>query len=225
MTRAVIFDIDGTLSDSVDLHTQSWIAALAHFGIVAGYDEMRRQIGKGGDQLMPCFVPPETLEREGEAISAFRSDLFKREYLARVRPFPRVPELFRRVRESGSTIVVASSGNADEIDTYAQIAGIADLIDVKESADDAAKSKPAGDIFAAALARIAPVPADEAVVVGDTPWDAIAARKAGLPTVGVRCGGVPDETLREAGAVAVFDDPADLLARFDDTPLAPGWRG
>ena len=224
MTRAVIFDIDGTLIDSVDLHTQSWIAALADFGIVAGYGEMRRQIGKGGDQLMPCFVPPATLEREGEAISAFRSDLFKREYLARVRPFPRVPELFRRVRESGSTIVVASSGKADEIDTYAHIAGIADLIDVKVSADDAARSKPAGDIFAAALARIAPVPADEAVVRRRHALGRDRRPQGGPADVGVRCGGVPDETLREAGAVAVFDDPADLLARYDETPLAPGWR-
>lgn len=224
MTRAVIFDIDGTLIDSVDLHAAAWVEALRHFGFTVDDGRMRHEIGKGSDQLLPVFLPQKVLDERGEEISAFRSDLFKRDYLPRVRPFPAVPDLFRRIRERGSTVVLASSGKADEVDVYAQIAGIADLIDEKISADDAERSKPHGDIFAAALARIAPVGAEEAVVVGDTAWDVIAARKVGIRTVALRCGGFPEDELRDSGALAIFDDPADLLARFDSSPLAPEWR-
>lgn len=220
MIRAAIFDIDGTLVDSVDLHTQAWLETLRHFGVEVAYATMRHEIGKGADQLLPRFLETDALRARQEEMSEFRSALFKRDYLGKVRPFPGVPALFRRARESGLTLVLASSSTSEEVGTYAEIAGISDLVDVRISADDAERSKPDGDIFAAALARIAPIGPDEAVVVGDTPWDAIAAGKAGILSVGVLCGGVPAHDLREAGAVATFEDPADLLSRFDQSPLS-----
>lgn len=221
MTRAAIFDIDGTLVDSVDLHADAWVKALAHFGVTVDHAFMRHEIGKGGDQLLPQFLTTDELRSKEEEISAVRSDLFKRECMAQVRPFPAVPDLFRRLREAGITIVLASSATSDEVDAYAGIAGIEGLFDAKVTSDDVERSKPHGDIFAAALERLAPIPAADAVVIGDTAWDVIAAGKAGLSAVGILCGGVPERELRGAGAVALYRDPADLLARFETSPLAP----
>jgi HAD superfamily hydrolase (TIGR01509 family) len=219
MTRAVIFDVDGTLIDSVDLHAACWVEALAHFGVEADFADVRAAIGKGGDQLLPGFVPPDRLERDEEAMEAFRSELFKRDYLPRVRPFPGVRALFERLREDGKEAVLASSAKEDEVARFAEIADIADLIGTSTSSDDAERSKPFPDIFQAALGKIAPLTAAEAVVVGDTPYDAEAARAAGIACVGVLCGGFSEESLRSAGCVAVYRDPQDLLDRYDGSPL------
>lgn len=220
MIRAVIFDVDGTLIDSVDLHAAAWVEALAQVGIEVPFAAMRHEIGKGGDQLLPMFVPKERLDREEETISSFRADLFKRKYLPRVRPFPGVPALFRRVRAAGQTVALASSGKADEVETYARIAEIGELVDVTTSADDADRSKPHPDIFEAVLAKLAPIPPEQCMAIGDTPWDVIAAARAGLRTIGVLSGGFAEGELRAAGAVAIYRDPEDLLDRYDTSPLA-----
>ncbi|GJD53623.1 Phosphoglycolate phosphatase [Methylobacterium crusticola] len=222
MIRAVIFDIDGTLLDSVDLHAQAWARAFEAFGVAVAPADIRTQIGKGGDQLMPIFLPPERLAREGGAIEAFRADLFKREYLPRVRPFPRVRDLFARLRAEGHVLALASSGKADEVARYQEIAGIADLVDVTTNADDAERSKPHPDIFQAALAALGSPARGEAVVVGDSPYDAEAASGAGLPAIGVLCGGFPEAALGEAGCLAIYRDPADLLDGYDRSPLRLG---
>jgi HAD superfamily hydrolase (TIGR01509 family) len=222
MARAIIFDVDGTLVDTVDLHAASWAETLRRYGRAVTHDEVRRQIGKGGDQLMPVFLPKEVVERQGEEIEAARKDLFMREYIGQARAFPGVADLFRRIRAAGQRIVLASSAKGDELERYKEIAGIADLVDAATSADDAERSKPHPDIFQAALGRLAPIGAAEAVVVGDTPWDAEAAGKAGLRCVGVLCGGFPAEDLRAAGCIALYRDPAELLAEYERSPLAPG---
>lgn len=219
MPEGVIFDIDGTLVDSVDLHARAWQDAFRHFGHAVGFDAIRSQIGKGGDQLMPVFLDPGELQRIGKQLEDFRADLFKRECLPLVRAFPGVRALFDRVRREGLRIALASSAKGEELDTYKKIAGIEDLLDAETSSDDAEKSKPHPDIFAAALHRLSLPPA-AAVVVGDSPYDAEAAAKLGVPTLGVLCGGFPEADLRRAGCVAVYDDPADLLRRFDASPLA-----
>jgi HAD superfamily hydrolase (TIGR01509 family) len=220
MIRAVIFDVDGTLIDSVDLHAAAWVEALRHFGVEAAFGDVRGQIGKGGDQLLPVFVSKERLEREEDTISDFRTALFKRHYISRVRAFPGVPALFQKIRAAGKTIALASSGKAEEVENYARIAGVTELIDVSTTADDAEHSKPAPDIFEAALAKLAPIPAEECVVIGDTPWDVIAANRAGLRTIGVLSGGFAEAELRDAGAIAIYKDPEDLFAQFDHSPIA-----
>jgi HAD superfamily hydrolase (TIGR01509 family) len=166
------------------------------------------------------FVSAQRLADEEQTISDFRSDLFKRQYLPRVRAFPGVPALFQRVRLDGMKIALASSGKADEVENYARIAGVTNLIDLATTADDAERSKPEPDIFEAALAKLAPISAGESIVIGDTPWDVIAANKAGLRTIGMLCGGFREDDLRDAGATAIFKDPEDLLARYEDSPLA-----
>ncbi|AWN37582.1 HAD family hydrolase [Methylobacterium radiodurans] len=220
MARAVIFDIDGTLLDSVDLHAEAWVAAFARFGIATDFATVRGQIGKGGDELMPVFVPEERLAREGEAIEAYRSDLFKRDYLPRVKPFPGVRALFERVRAEGLTIALGSSGKRAEVEHYQEILGITDLVDVATSSDDADRSKPHPDIFQAALERLGGMPKDRVLAVGDTPYDAEAAGKAGIGAIGVLCGGFPEADLSAAGCRAIYRDPQDILDGFDASPLA-----
>jgi HAD superfamily hydrolase (TIGR01549 family) len=219
MLRAVLFDIDGTLVDSVDLHAESWQRAFAHFGKRVRFEDVRRQIGKGADQLIPVFLAPEELERFGKDLEEYRSELFRREYLSRVRPFPRVRELFERIRRDGRRIALASSAKKEEVAIYARIAHVDDLIDESTSADDAKHSKPCPDVFEATLERLR-VAAGEAIAVGDTPYDAEAARRIDLAAIGVLCGGFPEADLRAAGAIAIYHDPADLLARYDESPLA-----
>jgi HAD superfamily hydrolase (TIGR01509 family) len=219
MPKAVIFDVDGTLIDSVDLHAAAWVETFRHFGLVVGHGAVRSQIGKGGDQLMPVFVPRNMLEERGGELDKFRGDLFKRDYLQQARAFPGVRALFERIRAAGQTVVLASSGKADEVERYQEIAGIKDLVQAATTSDDAERSKPHPDIFEAALRKLAPLPAAEAVVVGDSPYDAEAASKAGLRTVGVLCGGFPEGDLRAAGCVAVYRDPEDLLRHYERSPL------
>jgi phosphoglycolate phosphatase-like HAD superfamily hydrolase len=212
---ATIFDIDGTLIDSVDFHAKAWQQALAHFGIRVTFEDVRSQIGKGGDQLLPVFVPPDKLDALKSQIEAYRGDLFKREYLPQVRPFPKVHELLARIKEHRHRIVLASSAKADEVEVYKRLANITDLVDAETSADDVDCSKPCPDVFEVALDRVRTDPSG-AIVIGDSPYDAIAAGRAGLKAIGVLCGGFPENDLRQAGCIAVFRDPADILERFPE---------
>jgi HAD superfamily hydrolase (TIGR01549 family) len=220
LITAVIFDVDGTLVDSVDLHARAWQEAFAHFGKQIEYERVRSQIGKGGDQLMPVFLSKEELEEFGQELEKYRGELFKREYMPRVRAFPKVRELFERIRRDGKRIALASSAKGDELETYKKIANISDLVEEETSKDDADKSKPQPDIFEAALAMLDHPSESDVIVVGDTPYDAEAAGKAGLRTIGVLSGGFPEADLRAAGCVRIYKDPADLLAHYDSSPIA-----
>ena len=219
MIKAVIFDIDGTLVDSVDLHARAWQEAFRHFGKEIPFERVRHQIGKGGDQLMPVFFSRDELDQFGEEMEKYRGELFKREYLPEVRAFPRVRELFLKIKEDGKRLALASSAKEDELKAYKKIADIEDLVEEETSADDADKSKPHPDIFEAALERLGDVEPAEAVVVGDTPYDAEAAGKLNLRTIGVLCGGFPEGELRAAGCVQIFQGPADLLERYEDSVI------
>lgn len=215
MLQAVIFDVDGTLVDSVDLHAEAWRVAFEKFGKNFSFHEIRRQIGKGSDQLLPVFFSKPELDRFSEDLDQYRGELFKKEYLPRVRAFARVRELFERIKKDGKQIVLASSAKADELDVYKKIARIDDLIEGETSSDDADRSKPYPDIFQAALARLKDVAPENVVVIGDTPYDAQAASKANLTTIGLLCGGWTEEELRRAGCMAIYRDAEDLLLRYD----------
>lgn len=217
--RGAIFDVDGTLVDSVDLHARAWQEALAHFGHNVAFERVRSQIGKGGDQLMPVFLSREELAEKGEALERYRSELFKRRYLGEVRGFAGVRELFQRLLADGWRIALASSAKGDELQTYKDRAGISDLLDAETSSDDAEKSKPHPDIFEAALARLR-LPASECVVIGDSPYDAEAATKAGVRAVGFLCGGFPRAALVAAGFAELYAGAEDVLARYEETLFA-----
>ncbi|MBX6315227.1 MAG: HAD family phosphatase [Isosphaeraceae bacterium] len=220
MVSAVIFDIDGTLVDSVDLHARAWQEAFRCYGREVSFEEVRNQIGKGGDQILPVFLSPEEIARFGEKLKDDRSELFQSQYLSRVTPFPGTRALFERLRADGKRIALASSARQEELEHLKRIAGIEGLVEEQTSADDIERSKPHPDIFAAALERLGHPDPAEVVVVGDTPYDAEAAGKLGLRTIGVTCSGWPEADLRAAGCVAVYDSPADLLAHYHESPLA-----
>jgi HAD superfamily hydrolase (TIGR01549 family) len=219
MVDVVIFDMDGTIIDSVDLHARAWEAAFANYGKKISYSEIRGQIGKGGDQLMPVFLSKKELHQFGKELDKFRADLFKSEYLPYVKPFPKVRDLFERIREDRKRIVLASSAKEDELESYKKIAHIEDLTEGDTSSEDADRSKPHPDIFEAALDKVGDIARDRVIVIGDTIYDAEAAAKARVKSVGLTCGGSTEEQLRQAGCIGIYRDPADLLAGYLTSPL------
>ena len=155
------------------------------------------QIGKGSDQYLPEFLTPEEIKRFGKELDEYRSELFRQEYLPKVRPFPKVCELFQRIHDDNKRIVLASSGKKADTKYYIDLLKIGDLIDGYVSGDDADSSKPAPDIFAASLEKLGDISPADAVTVGDTRFDIEAAKKAGLKTIVFLCGGTPESVSRE----------------------------
>jgi HAD superfamily hydrolase (TIGR01509 family) len=215
--QGVIFDVDGTLVDSNDAHAQAWVEALAESGRHVPFDRVRPLIGMGVDKLLLAAAGVDGHGAEGRTIAARRGDIFRSRYVPELEAFEGARQLLETLRARGLRLAVASSAEAQELKPLLHIAGAEDLIDGKTSRDDAPRSKPDPDIVAMALSRIGCDP-DEAVMVGDTPYDVEAARKAGASCIAFRCGGWGDEDL--AGAVAVYDGPLDLLDRLEASPLA-----
>ena len=214
--HAFIFDIDGTLVDSNELHVDAWDRTFRHFGKQFPREALRSQIGKGSDQYLPEFLSPEEIKRIGKELDQHRSQLFRKEYLPRVRPFPKVRELFQRIRDDDKRIVLASSGKEEDTRYYIEdLLKVDDLIEGYTCADDADRSKPAPDIFTAALDKLGKMSPGDAITVGDTRFDVEAAAKAGMATIGLLCGGTAENVLRETGATAIYRDPADMLANYD----------
>ena len=223
--QCAIFDVDGTLIDSVDLHAKAWVDALTDYGHAVPFEAVRKQIGKGGDQLMPVFLSQGELEEYGADLEQHRSRILETRYMPLMSAFPCVRELFQRLIADRVIIALASSAKEQELTRYKELASIADLIDAETSSDDADRSKPYPDIFQAALARLANIDPAHAAVIGDTPWDAEAASKAGLRMIGLLCGGWPEAELRRYGCFALYRDPADLLAQYERSPFGSPKRG
>lgn len=221
MPQAVIFDIDGTLVDSVQYHAEAWVKAFAAHGYEAEFDAMRQQIGKGGEFILPEFLSDDEIEKDGEAISDYRKQYFQANLLPKVQSFPQVKALFERLRADQVQIVLASSAQPETAEHYEKLLGVEDLIAGLICKGDVEQAKPHPDIFKAALSKLNGIPAEAVVVVGDSPYDAEAASKISLPTVGVLSGGFSEDVLREAGCIAIFQDPADLLAHYEQSPLYP----
>jgi HAD superfamily hydrolase (TIGR01509 family) len=219
MVKAVIFDIDGTLIDSVAMHARTWQETFLRYGVKTDFRAVRDQIGKGGDKLMKVFLSEEQIARWGKQIEAERAELFKRQYLPQVKPFPQLRGLFERLRRDEIKIALASSAKDDELRAYKKITGIGPYLDAKTSSDDVAHSKPDPDIFLAARRKLGIDPRN-IIAIGDTPYDAESAGKAGMATVGLLCGGSSPANLRAAACVALYRDPADLLKNYDTSPLA-----
>ena len=221
MTKAsaALFDVDGTLVDSNDLHAEAWAEAFREFGHDVPVDRIRFQIGKGGDNLIPTLLP-DLGEDEREELDDYRGALFKRDYLNRARPFPGVRALFERLRGDEVAIVLASSSGREEVDHHIESLGVGGLILASTSRDDVERSKPCPDIFEAALDKVGDVDKARVRVVGDSPWDMKAAGRIGLKAIGFRCGGFADADLEAAGAAVLYDGPEDLLRRYDRSDFA-----
>jgi HAD superfamily hydrolase (TIGR01509 family) len=217
--RAVLFDIDGTLLDSNDAHAHAWLDALRGHGKNVPFELVRSKIGMGGDKLLQelAGIDPESLE--GRAISERRTAVFKAHYLADLGPLPGARVLVDRVRSRGLATAVVTSANKSELADLLREAAVADLLETIISSDDADRSKPDPDLVEIAIDRLG-VTASEAVMIGDTPYDVASAGRAGVACIAFRSGGWSDDDLE--GAVAIYDGPAELAGRLDDSILARG---
>lgn len=217
--KAILFDIDGTLVDSNDYHVLAWEEAFQTVGARFDRETIHTQIGKGADMLIPTLLPG--MDESGcESLGDVHGGIFKSRYLDRVKPFPGARELLVRVRSAGQKVVLASSASKDEIDYYLDLLDARAVVNATTTADDVEKTKPAPDIFSTALRKITPLSPDEVLVVGDTPYDILAAAKCGMAAVALRSGKFEDHVLREAGASCIYDDVAALLTDYDNSPLA-----
>lgn len=214
----MLLDVDGTLIDSNDAHAHAWHDVLREFGYDLDYAQVRRLIGMGGDNLLPAAVGEKEDSELGQRIGKRRSEIFEQHYLPTIKAFPKTPELLARLDACGYKLAVATSSGKKQLGALLRIAQAEPYLDAKTSADDAEHSKPDPDIIAAALAKTGCAP-EAVLMLGDTPYDIEAAAKAGIASVALRSGGWNDSEL--AGAIAIYANPADLLANFDESPFAP----
>lgn len=216
--KAVLLDIDGTLIDSNGAHASGWVDAFADDGRDIPHEEIRRLIGMGGERILKHYgIEPES--ERGERLRDLAGRYFKERYMPSIPAFPEVRELLERMKADGLKLVVATSAGSDLLEGLLERAGVTDLIDEATSASDVKHSKPAPDIVLAALEKSGR-DADEVLMLGDTPYDVEASQRAGVPIVAVLCGGWDAESLE--GADAIYEDPADLLARYDSSPFVQG---
>jgi HAD superfamily hydrolase (TIGR01509 family) len=215
MAKAVILDIDGTLILSNDAHARAFVEAAQALGLTADFQAVRRLIGKGSDKLIPeAFGIPSDSE-QGRLLDKLKGEIFKRSYLSSLQPAPGARDLLKRFRADKKKLIVATSAGKDDVMALLERAGVQDLIDDMVSSDDVDASKPDPDVVQVAI-RKSGENKQHVIMLGDTPYDVEAALRAGIRIVVLRCGGWRDEDL--TGAVAVYEDPADVLRHYEDSP-------
>ncbi len=213
--RGVLLDIDGTFLDSNDAHALAFADATGEEGLGVGFERFRPLIGMGSDKLLPA-VGIEPTSQVGEHVARRKKEIFDERYLPRLRACRGARDLLEHMRALGLKLVVATSAPGDELGKLLKAGKIEDLIEREATASDANASKPDPDIIEAAIEK-SKLPRESLVMVGDTPYDIEAAKRAGVPLIALRCGGWSDHELK--GAVAIYDDPAHLLAEYDGSIL------
>lgn len=217
---AVLLDVDGTLVDSNDAHAHAWVETFAELDHAVDYSRLRRMIGLGGDRMIDSVVGHLDLgHKKLEKIAKRRSEIFRKKWLPQVRPLVGARQLVLRLRAEGYQYAIASAARADELGPLLELADIADLCDRRTTSSDVPASKPDPEAIEAALDVLRGI-ADRTrvVMLGDTPYDIEACGGANVDIIAFTTGGWAHDAL--AGAVAVFDGPADLLARWSTSPLA-----
>lgn len=215
MIKAVIFDIDGTLLDSNAAHAEAFAEAFEKFGHDVSVEELKRLIGMGADDILKKYLSADEIEESGEDLKKYRTEIFLKNYLPGIEIFPKVKELFARLRADEKQTALASSAGADELKEYKKLLQIDELIGEETNADDADEAKPEPDIFLAAFDKLKNVEKKDVLIIGDTPYDAEAARKAGLKIFGVESGGWTREKLLESGCAEVYQSVAEIYADYE----------
>jgi HAD superfamily hydrolase (TIGR01509 family) len=218
MARTAILDIDGTLVDTNYQHAIAWYRAFRQHDVILPVWRIHRHIGMGGDQVIAALTDEATDEEKGDDIR----DAEKALYLAmieEVEPLAGARDLIERLKGADKTVVMASSAKDDEVDHYLDLLDARELADDWTTSADVEQTKPEPDLVKAALEKAGAEPGD-AVMLGDTPWDCEAAKRAGVETVALMTGGFSEQELTDAGAAAVFESLPDLLDRIEETPLA-----
>lgn len=216
MPRAAILDIDGTLVDTNYQHALAWYRAFRQHDIILPVWKIHRAIGMGGDQFVKHFIGEERDEEIGDDIRAAEKALYLA-MIEEVEPLEGARDLIVDLKERGSTVILASSAKANELEHYLDLLDVRDTVDDWTSSADVEQTKPEPDLVLAALEKAGTK--EDAVMVGDTPWDVKAARNAGIDTIAVLTGGFGEDELREAGALAVFDSIVALREGMSSTPL------
>jgi len=212
--RTVLFDVDGTLVDSNAAHAESWAQALVEHGIRVDAAQVRPLVGMGGDKVLPALADIASTSARGKDISDRKRKLFN-ERLPHLRATRGARSLVEFLRDRGIDVAVATSAQDDEMNAILRHADLDGLFSAHATKDDAAESKPDPDIVHAALAKSEAQP-ESTVMIGDTPYDIEAARRAGVAVIALRCGGYwKDDDL--IGGIGIFDDPAAVLAWLRDT--------
>jgi HAD superfamily hydrolase (TIGR01509 family) len=215
VARAALLDVDGTLIDANYQHALAWYRAFREYGIVLPLWRIHRHVGMGGDQLVPALAGDAVEEEKGEAIRAARKEAYA-ELIDEVEPLEGARELIVDLKKRGCTVVLASSSPEDELDHYLGLLEARELADAWTTEEDVEATKPEPDLIKAALEKAG---AEDAVMVGDTPWDIEAAKRVGLETIGVVTGGWSKQELLDAGAAGVFESVHELRERLVETPL------
>lgn len=206
--RAVLFDIDGTLVDSTYHHAIAWQRAFDGIGMPVPLWLIHRSVGMGGDRLVGEVAGERTEQRHGSQLrTAWRAEYLR--LRGEVHPLPGATDLVRSLRDQGFQVALASSGDAEFAREAVATLGIRKDVSVLVTVEDVEASKPAPDLVGEALRRLRDV--ETAVFVGDTPYDVIAAERAGIGCLAVRSGGYGSAELHDAGAAAVVEGPSDLL--------------
>ena len=210
-----ILDIDGTLVDTNYHHAVAWYRAFRQHGIVLPIWKIHTHNGMGGDQLVASLTDEETDEEKGDDIRSAEKALYMA-LIEEVEPMAEAREFVVDLKERGHTVVLASSAKADEVEHYLDLLDVREVADAWTTSADVESTKPEPDLVKAAMEKAGD---DGAVMVGDTPWDIEAARKADVPTVAVITGGFSRAELEQAGAAVVFESVAELRSRLSETPL------
>lgn len=217
---AVLFDVDGTLVDSNYLHAVCWWEAFIQAGHDVPMARIHRTVGMGSDQLLDALLPADRDRAADDGMRAAHGALYAT-YWSRQRPLPGAADLLRACKRRGLRVVLASSADAREFAALRAVLAAGDAIDEATSSADVERSKPAPDLVQVALDK-AGVRPDAAVFVGDTIWDVRACGKAGVPCVGLLSGGISRAELLDAGAVEVYEGPAELLDALPRSVLGRG---
>ncbi|MEH2124904.1 HAD family hydrolase [Nostoc sp.] len=217
--QGVILDVDGTLVISNDAHAQSWVEAFAAFGYEVKFEQVRPLIGMGGDQIIPKFAPGLSHRLgKGKEIADKRKELIVNKFATNLAPANGTRQLILKMLSVGLRLIIATSASSEELSVLLKAAQVDDLLSQDEAAtsSDAEASKPDPDIVEAALSKLN-IQASSVVMLGDTPYDIESANKAGVSVIALRCGGFDDSQLKDA--IAIYDDPSDLLTHYDSSPL------
>jgi len=212
---AALLDVDGTLVDTNYHHAIAWYRAFRRHDVVLPLWRIHRHMGMGGDHLVAALCGEDGERQFGDAVRADEAELYM-QLIDEVEPLPGARDLIEELKGRGHAVVLASSAKAHEVDHYLDLLDARELVDGWTTAADVERTKPDPDLVAAAKDKVG---GGDAVMLGDSTWDCEAARRCGVPTVGLLTGGFSEQELRHASAVAVYESIFDLIAHLDETPL------
>jgi HAD superfamily hydrolase (TIGR01549 family) len=211
MIEALVFDVDGTLVDTNYQHAISWFRAFRRFDISPAIWRIHRAIGMGGDQLVAAVAGDDVEKEHGDDLRSAWTEEFA-VFLPQVQPFAGARPLLEEVKRRELKLVLASSGEQEHVEHYLDLIGGRDLADSWTTSADAEQTKPAPDLIETAMKKM---DTDNAVMIGDSIWDAEAAGRAGIGTYAVLTGGFSDAELENAGARKVYSSLEDLHDDLD----------